>query len=241
MSLPATHSIYRRTRWSTRLLDLMWVSALASIVIFLISPRGYELFVSLTTSSIYLMAFIKFAVLATMGELCAVRIMTGSWDKPAGLLWRVMVWGLLGVLIALIFFLFANGVRSAMEAGRLPSIAGEGMSGRLLFAFFTSLLMNLFFAPTFMAAHRITDTYIEMSGGCLNTMTQLRFSEVLSRIDWNGFITFVVCKTIPFFWIPAHTITFLLPSEQRVLVAAMLSIALGAILATAKKKNTSPG
>ena len=240
MSIPATHSIYRRTTWSTRLLDLVWVSALVGIGIFLISPRGYGLFVSLTTSSPYLMAFIKFAVLATMGELCAVRIMTGSWDRPVGLFWRVMVWGLLGVLIALIFFLFASGVSSAMEAGRLPSISGEGIE-RLLFAFFTSLLMNLFFAPTFMAAHRITDTYIEMSNGSLNAMKQLRFSEVLSRIDWNGFITFVVCKTIPFFWIPAHTITFLLPSEQRVLVAAMLSIALGAILATAKKKNTSPG
>jgi len=44
-------------------------------------------------------------------------------------------------------------------------------------------------------------------------------------------------KTIPMFWIPAHTITFLLPSEFRVLAAAFLSIALGAILAFAKKKK----
>ncbi|MCX7905011.1 MAG: Mpv17/PMP22 family protein, partial [Caloramator sp.] len=51
------------------------------------------------------------------------------------------------------------------------------------------------------------------------------------------FISFVVLKTIPFFWIPAHTITFLLPSEYRVLMASFLSIALGAILSLAKRKK----
>jgi hypothetical protein len=45
-------------------------------------------------------------------------------------------------------------------------------------------------------------------------------------------------KTIPIFWIPAHTITFLLPSEYRVLSAAFLSIALGTILAFAKKSDS---
>ena len=63
-------------------------------------------------------------------------------------------------------------------------------------------------------------------------------SVVLARIDWQGFIGFVVLKTVPFFWIPAHTVTFLLPPEYRVLVAASLSIALGAILAYAKRKKT---
>jgi len=62
-------------------------------------------------------------------------------------------------------------------------------------------------------------------------------SDVVKRIDWDGFISFVLVKTIPIFWIPAHTITFLLPSEYRVLWAAFLSIALGAILAFAKKKK----
>ena len=55
----------------------------------------------------------------------------------------------------------------------------------------------------------------------------------------DGFVSFVLMKTIPIFWIPAHTITFLLPSEYRVLSAAFLSIALGAILAFAKKKKIS--
>jgi hypothetical protein len=40
-------------------------------------------------------------------------------------------------------------------------------------------------------------------------------------------------KTIPFFWIPAHTITFLLPADFRILFAAILGVALGIILAIA--------
>jgi hypothetical protein len=63
--------------------------------------------------------------------------------------------------------------------------------------------------------------------------------DVTSRIDWNGFVSFVVVKTIPFFWIPAHTITFLLPPEFRIIAAAFLSIALGIILSFAKKKSKS--
>jgi hypothetical protein len=48
---------------------------------------------------------------------------------------------------------------------------------------------------------------------------------------------FVFKKTIPFFWIPAHTITFLLPPELRVLFAAALGIVLGVILALASLKR----
>jgi len=43
--------------------------------------------------------------------------------------------------------------------------------------------------------------------------------------------------TIPFFWIPAHTITFLLPGEYRILFAAVLGIVLGVFLAVATMKK----
>jgi hypothetical protein len=48
---------------------------------------------------------------------------------------------------------------------------------------------------------------------------------------------FVFKKTIPFFWIPAHTITFLLPPQYRVLYAALLSVVLGILLGVAGKQN----
>ncbi|NTV18536.1 MAG: Mpv17/PMP22 family protein, partial [Bacteroidales bacterium] len=51
------------------------------------------------------------------------------------------------------------------------------------------------------------------------------------------FLKFVVGKTIPLFWIPAHTITFMLPDQYKVLFAASLSIVLGLILSYAKLRN----
>ena len=45
--------------------------------------------------------------------------------------------------------------------------------------------------------------------------------------------------TIPLFWIPAQTITFLLPEDYRVLFAAFLSIVLGVLLAIAALKSAA--
>ncbi|GFR35173.1 Mpv17/PMP22 family protein [Thermobrachium celere] len=86
-----------------------------------------------------------------------------------------------------------------------------------------------------MALHRITDTYIDLGQGKLSLILKTNLKDVVNKIDWYGYISFVVLKTIPFFWVPAHTITFLLPSEYRVLMASFLSIALGAILSIAKR------
>lgn len=218
-------------------IDLLGISALIALFAFLLVPTSKDIFIKASQSHTYIMAFAKFAVLATMGELLAMRILDNRWSCPVGLLWRMVIWGLLGILIALVFFLFATGVAGALQKGLLPSLGLEGFGSKFGFAFFTSTLMNLLFAPTFMAFHRITDTYIDMGQGKLNRIIHLKFSEVLEQIDWNSFIKVVILKTIPFFWIPAHTITFLLPSEHRVLVAAILSIALGGILAMAKKKK----
>lgn len=52
-------------------------------------------------------------------------------------------------------------------------------------------------------------------------------------------MTFVVGKTLPLWWIPVHTLTFLLPSEYRVLVAAYLSIVLGIILTYARRRKAA--
>lgn len=183
------------------------------------------------------MGFIKVGILATMGELLAIRISSGSFKKPLGLIYRFIVWGFLGMVFVIAFDLFAFGVAGLTQKGLLPSISGEGFLSKLLTAFFTSSLINLLFAPGFMAFHRITDTYIDLGKGNFKSIMNVKLKDVIGHIDWYTFINFVVIKTIPLFWIPAHTITFMLPSEYRILMAAMLSIALGAILASAKKKN----
>lgn len=208
--------------------DFLWAGALAVAVLFLVMPATHDVFIAFTSVHPFISGFIKFFILATMGELLAIRIVTTNWNIPKGVVYRGAIWGLLGMVIVLIFSVFASGIKSAMGSGLLP-----GGESKLLFAFFVSSVMNLTFAPTMMAFHRVTDTIIDIS---YEKGQMAPIGEVLSRIDWKGFISFAIIKTIPIFWIPAHTITFLLPPEYRVLMAAMLSIALGAILAFAKKK-----
>lgn len=218
-------------------IDLVWPAVLAAIVVFLAVPETRHLFEATTSAHPYIMGFVKYAILATMGELLALRIVTGSWKRPAGFIYRVIIWGVLGMAFVLVFNIFNHGVIGAQKLGLLPMLQG-GFGAALLVSFFTSLFMNLFFAPTFMAFHRVTDTYLDLGEGKLSKVLKVKLKDVVSKIDWNNFISFVVIKTIPLFWIPAHSITFMLPGNYRLLYAAFLSIALGGILAFSKKKAT---
>ena len=213
--------------------DLIWLLTIAFIALLLIIPATHEIFIANTKLHPYIMGFIKVSILATMGELLALRIVTNEWKKTSGMLYRAVVWGLIGMTFVVIFDIFFSGVTGAVAKHLLP---GKPDS-KLLLAFLTSSFMNLAFAPTFMAFHRVTDTFIDMGEGKLSKIFSIKLVDVVGKIDWKGFISFVVCKTIPFFWIPAHTITFMLPPEYRVLMAAFLSIALGGILAFAKKSK----
>lgn len=211
--------------------DFIWGLALAAAGAFIAHPTTHAIFVSATAAHPYIIGFIKFFILATMGELLAMRIVIGKWEKPAGLLARAVIWGILGMVIVAIFGIFAGGVTGLVEKGLLP-----GKGNAFITAFLISAIMNTTFAPTMMMAHRFTDTWIDLKhAGKKNICTK----DVVQAIDWNGFVSFVLFKTIPIFWIPAHTVTFMLPGEYRVLAAAFLSIALGSILAFAKRKKTA--
>lgn len=206
------------------------------IIGFLTTPQTHKLFVEYTKNYPYTMSFLKVAVLATLGELLAIRIIAGKWVQPLGMWPKALIWGLIGMSFVIVFETFATGVTALLEKGLLPNF-GQGL-GALSFAFWTSVCMNFFFAPTMMAFHRITDTYLETGDGKLSAFVQLPLADVIGKIDWSNMIGFVFLKTLPLFWVPAHTITFLLPPEYRVLSAAFLSIALGAILAFAKRKSS---
>ena len=208
--------------------DIIWLILILAIVFFLLIPQTRDMFELATNAHPYLMGFIKFAILATMGEFLTLRIVNKKWKKPVGVPYRIIVWGFLGVVIVLVFDLFNSGVKEMLSNGMLP-----GKSSGFTLAFFTSLLMNSFFAPTMMAFHSITDAYIDLSHKQNKSILNLK--EVISAIRWHHFVSFVVLKTIPFFWIPAHTIVFLLPDTYRIITAAFLSVALGAILAFANK------
>jgi len=141
------------------------------------------------------------------------------------------------MMVTLMFALFDAGVRSCMERGYLPFIVGGGFFPKLVTAFFISAITNLFFGPSFMLFHRLTDTWIDLGQGRMTLMRKITLNEALDSANLKGFVAFVVCKTIPAFWIPAHTVTFMLPPEYRVLMAAMLSICLGVILVLSNHKS----
>jgi len=219
--------------------DFLWLVALCAVSSIMLIPSSQQIFIGATKAHPYAMGFGKFAILATMGELLSIRIGRGAWKSPAGITHRAIIWGFIGVLIVLMFEVFSSGVVSAVSKGLLWS--GDVSTSKIWTAFWISAIINFAFAPAFMTLHRITDTYIDLICGENIPFAEVKLSDVIARIDWQGLVSFVVCKTIPFFWIPAHTITFLLPPEYRVLMAAYLSIALGAILSYGKrKKSKSP-
>lgn len=209
--------------------DLVWLAVLAVAVGLMVSPFTSKIYIELNKTYPYILGFIKFFVLASMGELLANRIATREWKKTTGFFYKAVLWGFYGMLITLAFKVFATGVQASMDAGYLP---GAGVT--FLFALFASTCMNVMFAPGMMAMHKFTDTFVDIA--VTKSLKEAKVGTVLKTVDWAAFIDFIVLKTIPFFWIPMHTITFLLAPELRVAMAALLSVAFGILTATAKIK-----
>ena len=192
-------------------------------------------------------SFIKFAILATVGECIGLRIKTGNfYYKGFGIIPRAIVWGFLGMAIQMVFVIFSVGMTAfftktlgiAWAADYLDKekVATMAFGYKLIIAFCISASMNLIFAPVMMTFHKITDTHITDNGGTISGFFRpIKYREIFNKLNWDVQWNFVFKKTIPFFWIPAHTITFMLPPEYRVLFAALLSIALGVILAVASQ------
>ncbi|MBN1650429.1 MAG: hypothetical protein JW857_03820 [Bacteroidales bacterium] len=213
---------------------------------FFVFPKVYQFYNDFNGNHGMITAFIKFAILATLGEVIGLRIRKGTYiEKGFGLLPRAIVWGVLGLTIKLAFVIFAIGTPAFlayMGFENAPIIMKSALSWQKVgVAFSISVAMNLIYAPVMMTLHKITDMHIIANKGTLKGFfTPIKVSKIFIHLDWDSMWNFVFKKTIPFFWIPAHTITFLLAPDFQVLFAALLGIALGTILAVAQlfsKKN----
>lgn len=209
---------------------------------FFLSERMYQFYTHFNHYHGFFMAFIKFAILATIGEVIGLRIKTGKYTQTGfGVLPRAVVWGFLGISIKFAFIIFASGTPSFLEYMGLNNaktiFSGSFSAQKLLVAFSVSAALNLIYAPVMMTLHKITDTHILSTGGTLRGFfTPIPFAKILKGLNWDVQWNFIFKKTILFFWIPAHTITFLIPADFRVLFAALLGIVLGVILAVANLK-----
>ena len=188
--------------------------------------HGLQNFGNFTAAYPYLMGFFKVGLLAMFGEMLKVRMKTGSWKVPS-ILARFIVWGITGLVFTIVFALFAKGIGALMGTPlwfgeKAPLLGERPFSQTLIFALSTSFWMNMIFAYPMMLAHEWCNEVINRRrfvGGA-------EFLENLNKHIWGSFIP----KTIVLFWIPAHTVTFCLPGNYRVLMSAVLSLALGAIL-----------
>lgn len=220
--------------------DLIFLAAMALLIVpFFVSQSAYELYLNSTAAHPYVMAFVKFAILATVGEMIGMRIKCGVYNHTGfGLAPRAVVWGFFGIWIALAMKTFAAGSPVMLESfgveGVVAAMKESFTLEKLLGSFAISVMMNTLFAPVFMTLHKISDTHILNNSGSLRALiTPIPMTKLISELNWRVQWSFVFKKTIPFFWIPAHTITFILPASYQVLFAASLSIFLGLFLSVA--------
>ena len=210
---------------------------------FFLSDAVYTFYKTFNAEHGMIMSFVKFAVLSTLGECIGLRISAGVYNRPGfGILPRALVWGLLGLGMKLAMTVFAGGVPiflQSMGMENAQAVMGEPLSWTKVFvAFCISVTMNSIFAPVFMTLHKITDTHILQMGGTLRGFfTPIHMGEIMTNLNWRVQWGFVFKKTIPLFWFPAHTVTFLLPGDSQILCAALLGIVLGVLLAVAALKK----
>ena len=226
--------------------DLVLVGLLSVMFApFFVFDSCYQAYLRVNAAHGFLLSAVKFGILATMGEVVALRIRTGSYRMQGfGLLPRAIVWAVLGVTIKAAFVVFGDGGPALLRAAGIdfaPSVMAGGLSGmKLLGALSISVTLNLMFSPVLMVTHKMTDLHIAAHQGSMRAFAHpLAVTRLLGAIDWKVMWGFVLKRTIPLFWIPAHTVTFLLPSHIQVLFAALLGLALGVLLAFGGRRSSA--
>jgi hypothetical protein len=154
-------------------------------------------------------AIVQFAILGTLGEVISQLIVRKSLKYPfsfALTLWKMVVWSVLAVCIKYAFTGINGFVSALMEHNLLPQMK----PGSIGFAFAKSTLVNLQFGLFLVIFHRILDNV------------------VASPKNWKNLDKGML--SLLWFWIPAHTVTFSLPPDYQIGLAALWSVALGFIL-----------
>lgn len=215
--------------------DILWGALLVAWIMILVVPETRTVFIEVTEKHPYVGGFVKFSILASMGDLLGGRILKGKWIMGEGFIWKACNWGILGVMITLIFSVFVAGTIAAQASGKLPF---KGITFAL--ALFASVLMNMTFGPMLYIYHKFGDLLIDLLyERKKGIVKEISINEMVRRVDWYSMVSFSWLKTCTLVWMPCHTMVFLLPEQYRVLASAFLSILLGIIVAIAKKNKNS--
>lgn len=172
-------------------------------------------YVEWVMSSPMLSAFIQFGVLGTIGEVASHALVNRRFELPCSkgqLVIKVLAWGVLGMVVKFGFTGIKGFTHALQEAGYLPWFMTTGLGHALA----VSLMANFFFGPQMMFFHRLEDNLIMR--------------------EWNFGGMDLALKSLLWFWIPAHTLTFALPTPYQIGLAALWGVVLGFILGFAKSK-----
>ncbi len=153
--------------------DLLFLMGITAFFLpFFLFNKLFDAYYQFNLEHGLLMSFIKFFILATLGEVIGLRIKTGRYYyRGFGLIPRAIVWGFLGVTIYMAFAIFAAGTPVFLE-----KIGFEDASHilhsvlswkKVLVSFSIATALNLFYAPVMMTFHKITDIHILENGGTI--------------------------------------------------------------------------
>ncbi len=171
-------------------------------------------YVDLVTAYPVLTAMVQFALLGTLGDMIASWIIKRKVFIPytaTEVLLKFAEWAFLAVLIKYAFTGYKGFVTGLVEAGLLPEL------GNFTRAFAISATMNLQFGVLLVLLHRLLDNLIARKDNWANIA--------------KGFYSLI------WFWLPAHTATFMLPKPYQIGLAALWSVVLGVILGFYNKRS----
>ncbi|KAB2909087.1 MAG: hypothetical protein LC102_01750 [Ignavibacteriales bacterium] len=173
-----------------------------------------EWYVDLVTRYPIYTAMVQFAVLGTLGDMIASWVIKKKVFlpfSPVELLLKFAEWAFLAVLIKYAFVGYKGFVEVLVETGLLPELNSFSR------AFAISFTMNLQFGLLLVLLHRLLDNLIAKKQNWAN----------INKGFWS----------LIWFWLPAHTVTFMLPKEFQIGLAAVWSVVLGLILGFFNKKS----
>ena len=170
--------------------------------------------------SIY-MAMIQFAILGTLGDCIGKWMQSKRVYWPFGVMesiWKPIEWAILAVLIKYAFLGMYGFLDTLITNDYLPKIFSANFcwktgvySNGFPRAIAWSIIMNMQFGPLLVLLHRILD-----------------YAPLGKKIVWDNIGKGLFM--LVWWWIPAHTITALLPQAFQVGMAAFWSIVLGFLL-----------
>ncbi len=155
-----------------------------------------------------LSGMIQFAILGPIGEYIATKIKGKKWSYgfvPTAM--KSIGWAVLAIFIKYAFTGFVGFVDILVDHSMLPAAF---LDVKFLNAFARSFFTNIMFGPLLFFLHRWWDNVIDRKN------------------DYKGLPKAMV--TLLWLWIPAHTVTFSLPTHFQMGLAALWSLVLGVIL-----------